>query len=106
MRAAGLAETCHRRKHRRARPLPAVHADLFQRRFVAQAPDRLWVTDITEHPTAEGKVYCAAVIDFSSRVVCRLVDRGPYALQTGRRRPENGPLAPPAAMERWCISTG
>lgn len=25
--------------------------------------DRLWVTDITEHPTREGKVYCAAVLD-------------------------------------------
>ncbi len=40
-----------------------------QRRFVAEGPDRLWVTDITEHPTAEGKVYCAAVLDVFSRVV-------------------------------------
>lgn len=48
MRTAGLAGVCHRRKHRRAGPLPAVHADLVQRRFVADAPDRLWVTDITE----------------------------------------------------------
>jgi putative transposase len=37
--------------------------------FVAEGPDRLWVTDITEHPTAEGKVYCAAVLDVLSRVV-------------------------------------
>ncbi len=29
--------------------------------------DRLWVTDITEHPTREGKVYCAAVLDVYSR---------------------------------------
>ena len=29
--------------------------------------DRLWLTDITEHPTAEGKVYCAAVMDACSR---------------------------------------
>jgi putative transposase len=69
MRAAGLAGICHRRKHRRAGPLPAPHADLVQRRFVADAPDRLWVTDITEHPTAEGKVYCAAVLDVFSRTV-------------------------------------
>ncbi|MGY1763751.1 DDE-type integrase/transposase/recombinase [Geodermatophilus sp. SYSU D00779] len=27
------------------------------------------VTDITEHPTAEGKVYCAAVLDVFSRTV-------------------------------------
>ncbi len=69
MRTAGLAGVCHRRKHRRAGPAPAVHDDLVQRRFIADAPDRLWVTDITEHPTAEGKVYCAAVLDVFSRVV-------------------------------------
>jgi transposase InsO family protein len=69
MRTAGLAGVCHRRKHRRAGPAPAVHDDLVQRRFLADAPDRLWVTDITEHPTAEGKVYCAAVVDVFSRTV-------------------------------------
>jgi putative transposase len=69
MRTAGLAGICHRRKHRWAGPLPAPHADLVQRRFVADAPDRLWVTDITEHPTAGGKIYCAAVLDVFSRVV-------------------------------------
>jgi transposase InsO family protein len=69
MRTAGLAGVCHRRKHRRAGPAPAVHDDLVQRRFLADAPDRLWVTDITEHPTAEGKVYCAAVLDVFSRTV-------------------------------------
>ena len=26
-------------------------------------PHGLWLTDITEHPTREGKVYCAAVLD-------------------------------------------
>jgi putative transposase len=46
-----------------------VHDDVVQRRFVADAPDRLWVTDITEHPTTESKVYCAAVLDVFSRVV-------------------------------------
>jgi putative transposase len=69
MRSAGLAGVCHRRKRHRAGPATAVHADLVQRRFVADAPDRLWVTDITEHPTAEGNVYCAAVLDVFSRVV-------------------------------------
>jgi putative transposase len=63
MRAAGPAGVCHRRKHRRAGPPPAPHQDLVQRRFVADAPDRPWCTDLTEHPTADGKVYCAAVLD-------------------------------------------
>jgi putative transposase len=69
MHAAGIAGICHRRKRGRARPVPAPHDDLVQRRFVAQAPDRLWATDITEHPTAGGKLYCCAVIDAYSRMI-------------------------------------
>jgi hypothetical protein len=63
MRTAGLTGVCHRRTHRRAGPAPAVHDDPGQRRFLAEAPDRLWVTDVTEHPTTGGKVHCAAVLD-------------------------------------------
>lgn len=69
MRADGLAGICHRRKRGRHHPAPAPHEDLVQRRFVADAPDRLWATDVTEHPTGTGKVYCAAVIDAYSRMV-------------------------------------
>ncbi len=36
-------------------PGPAVHDDLVQRQFGTDRPDALWLTDITEHPTAEGK---------------------------------------------------
>jgi transposase InsO family protein len=69
MRLARIKGVYRRRTHR-GRPAPAVHDDLVQRRFVANAPDRLWLTDITEHPTREGKVYCAAVLDvFGRRVV-------------------------------------
>lgn len=69
MRLLGITGVCAPRKRGR-RPAPAVHDDLVQRRFVADAPDRLWCTDITEHPTQEGKVYCAAVLDvFSRRIV-------------------------------------
>ena len=51
-------------------PGPAVSDDLVLRRFQAEAPDRLWLTDITEHRTAEGKLYCCAVKDlFSNRIV-------------------------------------
>jgi putative transposase len=57
----------YRRHGKHRRPAPAVHDDLVRRRFVAVAPDRLWLTDITEHPTREGKVYCAAVLDVYSR---------------------------------------
>jgi transposase InsO family protein len=43
--------------------------DLVNRQFTVDAPNRLWITDITEHPTEEGKVYCAAVMDAYSRKV-------------------------------------
>jgi len=43
--------------------------DLVQRNFTATAPNQLWCTDITEHPTTEGKVYCCAVIDVYSRKI-------------------------------------
>lgn len=44
--------------------------DLVNRCFDPAGPDRLWCMDITEHPTDEGKVYCAVVLDaFSRRVV-------------------------------------
>jgi putative transposase len=33
------------------------------------APDQLWVTDITEHPTRERKLYCCVVLDVVSRRV-------------------------------------
>jgi putative transposase len=44
--------------------------DLVNRSFDPAQPDRLWVMDVTEHPTGEGKVYLAVVLDaFSRRVV-------------------------------------
>lgn len=69
MRQEGLCGIGGTRNTRRHSPNPAVHDDLVQRRFVADAPDRLWCTDVTEHPTSEGKVYCAAVLDVFSRQI-------------------------------------
>ena len=44
--------------------------DLVQRQFTAEAPDRLWVADITYVPTGAGFLYLAVVVDvFSRRVV-------------------------------------
>jgi transposase InsO family protein len=57
----------YRRRRKRGQPAPPVHDDLVQRRFQADRPDRLWLTDITEHPTREGKVYLAAVLDVYAR---------------------------------------
>ena len=58
-----------RKRGRSRRPGPPVHDDLVQREFTAAAPNRLWLTDITEHPTAEGKLYLCAVKDARSSAV-------------------------------------
>lgn len=72
MRQAGVAGI-HRRKLRGCtrRDLGAQPSDdLVNRQFAATEPDRLWVMDVTEHPTEEGKIYLATVLDaFSRRVV-------------------------------------
>lgn len=68
MRLAGLHGVHHRRWRRGGGGrLPAVFEDRVKRVFVADAPDKLWVTDITQHRTGEGWLYCAAVIDVFSR---------------------------------------
>ena len=41
--------------------------DLVRRDFTAPAPNYKWVGDITEIPTADGKLYLATVIDLYSR---------------------------------------
>ena len=44
--------------------------DLVERNFTAQAPDRLWVADITYIPTWAGFLYLAVVLDaYSRRIV-------------------------------------
>jgi len=71
MRAAGI-QGLYRRRRRgcTVRDLDAEPAsDLVNRNFTVNRPDRLWITDITEHPTGEGKLYCAAVMDAYSRLI-------------------------------------
>ena len=64
------------RRGKAGRPGPAVHDDHLQRDYTAEAPNRKWVTDITEHPTTTGgKVYCCAIKDlFSNRIVGYAID--------------------------------
>ena len=95
-RAQKLASTRVRRRRGKGRPGPAVHDDLVRRDFRSAGPDRIWLTDLTEHPTAEGKVYLCAGKDVwsrrivgwatSDRITSRLADA---ALRTAiaRRRP-------------------
>jgi transposase InsO family protein len=79
MARAGLKGATGAPKWRRARP-DLLATDLVDRRFTREGVDQLWVTDITEHPTREGKVYCAVVLDVCSRrVVGWSIDSSPTA---------------------------
>jgi putative transposase len=54
---------------------PPVHGDLVARDFTADVPNTLWLADITEHPTREGKLYLCTIKDaFSNRIVGYCMD--------------------------------
>ena len=55
------------RKRKGKKPGPPVCDDLVKRNFTAASPDLLWLVDITEHGTKEGKLYLCAIKDASSR---------------------------------------
>jgi putative transposase len=104
MQAAGLSGSRRRRKGKTTIRVQGVRVadDLVDRNFVAAAPNRLWMSDIKEIPTWEGKLYLASVIDcFSRRVVgwsmrehmrAELVVEA-LEMAVGRRRPAAGLIA-------------
>ncbi len=51
------------------KPGPPVHDDLLERDFTAETVDSKWLTDITEHPTGEGKLYLCAIKDCASNKI-------------------------------------
>ena len=70
MRSKGIQGVCKRRsytvtteRNKKARPAP----DLVKRAFVADAPNQLWVADMTYVPTWAGFIYLAVVLDVWSR---------------------------------------
>lgn len=74
MRRAGLAGITGRRRWKRIPP-DNIATDRVERQFNRSGPNQLWVTDITEHPTREGKVYCCVILDtYSRRVVGWSID--------------------------------
>ena len=80
MAERGITGLPRRRRPKASRTHRAITEDLVQRQFRRQGPDQLWMTDITEHPTREGKLYCCVVLDaWSRRVVGWSLDRRPTA---------------------------
>lgn len=66
------------------KPGPPVHEDRcavvdangrLRHVFTASAPNELWLADITEHPTGEGKLYICAIKDaYSNRIIGYSID--------------------------------
>lgn len=82
MQRAGIAGRSGARKRSGVPGAPTAD-DLVDRMFVRERPNQLWLTDVTEHPTREGKVYCAVVLDaFSRRVVGWSISHNPTAALT------------------------
>lgn len=71
MRELGLKGVPTRRlpKGAKVNQTRTISHDLVKRNFKRDRPDDLWMTDITEHPTREGKVYCCVVLDAFSRFI-------------------------------------
>jgi len=59
----GLSGLPTRKKGRRNLVNAATAEDLVNRNFTAPATNSPWLTDITEHKTREGTLYCCVVLD-------------------------------------------
>lgn len=71
MRAEGIEGVRRTKRVRSTRPIPGVsrHPDLVGRQFIAEAPNQLWVTDLTYVPTWAGVAYVCFIIDACSRAI-------------------------------------
>lgn len=97
---AGVFASHHRRRGKSGKPGPAVHDDLLATvddngrvshdfTGAASGPNQVWLTDISEHPTREGKLYLCAGSLKPPRVFGQdrgLLDRLTHEIRTRRRR--------------------
>ncbi|WP_344735726.1 IS3 family transposase, partial [Nocardioides fonticola] len=83
-RIAGIAASHHKKRSKPGSTGPAPHDDLLavvdehgviRHEFVADGPNKVWLWDISEHPTREGKLYICAIKDvFSNKIVGYSID--------------------------------
>jgi putative transposase len=99
MREIGIRGVPNRRLPKGARVVKVTSLDLVRRVFARDWQNELWLTDTTEHPTNEGKVYCRVVLDtFSRLVVGWSIESTPttvlmlsaLGMSTGRRQGRDG----------------
>jgi putative transposase len=64
-----------KKTRKKSSPATASHDDLVRRRFAADGPNQVWVVDLTEHRSDEGKIYLCAIKDlWSNRIVGWAID--------------------------------
>lgn len=100
-------------------PISSGAPNLLAQRFVAAAPNRIWLADITYIATSEGWLYLAAVLDLATRKIVGWAMRDhmrtelPLAalmMAAQRQRPVPGHTctstarAPPDQAARWVTS--
>lgn len=78
-RLCRIAASHHKKRSKAGSTGPAPHDDLLavvdehgvvRHEFVADEPNKVWLWDISEHPTREGKLYICAIKDvFSNKIV-------------------------------------
>ncbi|WP_374108200.1 IS3 family transposase [Nocardioides sp. P86] len=83
-RIAGITASHHKKRSKAGSTGPAPHDDLLavvdehgvvRHEFVAEGPNKVWLWDISEHPTREGKLYICAIKDvFSNKIVGYSID--------------------------------
>ncbi|NPC97265.1 IS3 family transposase [Nocardioides sp. zg-DK7169] len=83
-RIAGITASHHKKRSKPGSTGPAPHDDLLavvdehgviRHEFVADGPNKVWLWDISEHPTREGKLYICAIKDvFSNKIVGYSID--------------------------------
>lgn len=100
MQRAGLRGLPGARSRRSTAQTPTAD-DLVDRQFTRPGPNQLWVTDITQHRTREGQLFCCVVLDtFSRRVVGWAIDSAPdtalvanaLAMAAKSRHPQAGTI--------------
>ena len=97
MQRAGLAGVTGRPRWKGSRP-ELLSKDLVDRQFTRDGPNQLRVTDITEHHTREGQLYCAVLLGaYSRRVVGWSID----ASLTTQPNPGQSAGPPASQPERW-----
>jgi transposase InsO family protein len=101
MRELGISGLPARRRGKKNLINRETSVDHVNRVFRREGPNQLWMTDITEHPTREGKLYCCVVLDaWSRKVVGWSIDRRPTAAMVNaalgmaieQRQPRSGAL--------------